>query len=146
MSLIYTYLRELVLNNNSTSSQNQSTQFARFLIDESLQKRLNRIKAAAAVPTTSSSSELTTNATSYEEFFEFERVHLEKPEPTTYYLIPYNLAKLTFFIFIRVDQQFKLSLLKSIDDLLAPYMIELSAEIADIQSKRNMIRYMNNLM
>ena len=78
--------------------------------------------------------------TNENEFFEFDRVHLEKPDPTTYYLIPYNLSKLTFFIFIRVNQSFKLSLLKAIDDLLAPYMIELSNEIADLQSKRNLIR------
>lgn len=141
MSLIYTYLRELVLNNNNsnTSSPGQSSQIARFLIDDTLQKRLNRMKTAASAPTTNVAA-ASSSASSDEDFFEFERVNLEKPEPNTYYLIPYNLGKLTFFIFIRIDQQFKLSLLKTIDDLLAPYMIELSAEITDIQSKRNLIR------
>lgn len=132
ISLIYGYLRELVINN--VSSGQQSSQLARFLIDDTLQKRLTKIKA------TTSANASNESPAEMNEFFEFERVHLEKPSPATYYLIPYNLSKLTFFIFIRVNQAFKLSLLKTIDDLLAPYMIELSTEIADQQSKRNLIR------
>lgn len=138
MSLIYTYLRELVLNNLPSSGSQSHTTIARFLIDDSLQKLLNKLKA-----TKSSNAQLAAmndSMSNENEFFEFDRVHLEKPDPTTYYLIPYNLSKLTFFVFIRVNQSFKLSLLKTIDDLLAPYMIELSNEIADLQSKRNLIR------
>lgn len=131
ISLIYPYLRELVLNNSAP--QQSSTQLARFLVDDSIQSRLSRIKAT----TSSQANQLADNS---EEFFEFERVHLEKPQPATYYLIPYNLSRLTFFIFIRVSRSFKLSLLKTIDDLLAPHMIEFAAEIADQQSKRNLIR------
>lgn len=138
MSLIYTYLRELVLNN--LASQTQSSQLARFLIDDTLQKRLSRIKATTSANAISINDSSASLASAKEEFYEFERVYLEKPEPTTYYLIPYNLSKLTFFIFIPINQQFKLSLLKTIDDVLAPYMIELSTEIADLQSKRTLIR------
>jgi hypothetical protein len=127
MALIYNYLRELVLA-NLNNSQSQPSHASRFLVDDKTQNKISRMTATSS-----------NNTVENESFFEFQKVYLDRPKQSTYYLIPYNLSKLTFFIFIRADQSFKLSLVKEIDQILAPHMIEFVHEIAEQQSKRNLV-------
>lgn len=137
---------------NMTQGLNQPSHAARFLIDDKIQYEITRIRSdlsseSDANPTTSSLlSKQMSNSSDYfevveksESFYEFQKVHLGRPTQTTYYLIPYNLAKLTFFIFIPVARPFQLSLLKDIDDLLAQSMVEFSQEIANQVSILNQI-------
>ncbi|CAF0762218.1 unnamed protein product [Brachionus calyciflorus] len=129
VSSIYGYLKDLVIKNSSIISPNQSTLHAKFLVDDKIQKILT---------STPSTSNQIPNDEIDQEYFEFKKIYFEKPKHEQYYLIPYNLAKLTFFIFIPANQTFKLSLLKEIDEVLAKPMISFLQEIAELQMKRNM--------
>lgn len=131
IALIYNFLKELVNTNlNTLDRQNQSTKMAQFLIDNNLQKLLIDKKTE-----TQNSSEK--NSDEDINYFEFNKVFLGKPLEK-YYIIPYNLSKLTFFIFIQVKTDFKLSLLKQIDEILAPHMIAFLQEIVEQKLKRNL--------
>jgi hypothetical protein len=140
ISLIYNYLKDLVnsnLNNNlqhSNSVNNNSNGLVRFLIDESIRKKA--LNTTSLSPTTSKSTNdsppIVVTETN-DEYYEFDKVHLGQ-NFEKYYLIPYNLSKLTFFIFIQVNKQFKLNILNKIDDTLAPNMINI---LQDISEQRN---------
>lgn len=92
-------------------------------------------KKLANQPTTSHAA---ANIPTSDVYFEFEKVYLGANSSDQYYLIPYNLSRLTVFIFIRVNNEsFKLSLLKEIDDMLASSMLIFLQEIADSQLKIN---------
>lgn len=132
ISSIYNYLKDLVIKNASSSQQ--TPLLAKFLVDDKIQKILNSV--SETLPSTSSQ---TMSQDMNQEYFELKRIHFQKPIPEKYYLIPYNLSKLTFFIFIPARESFKLSLLKEIDEILARQMIVFLQEIADQQMKRNMI-------
>jgi hypothetical protein len=139
VALIYNFLKELVNSNLSASnSAHQSQQIARFLIDKSLQNKLN-IENSATLPQTSSSAFSSVKLNENIEYFEFEKVYLGK-SLEKFYVIPYNLAKLTIFIFIQINQDFKLNLLNQIDEILAPHMVQFVQEIAEQKLRRNMIR------
>ena len=137
IACIYNYLKDLVVNNSeNTASQPTATNqsgghVTKFLVD-------GRPLKSIPVQVTTSSSEPSAEE---EKYFEFKQVFLGKNSQERYYLIPYNLSKLTFFIFIRVDQAFKLSVLKEIDELLASSMIVFLQEIADSQLKNS--RFVN---
>ena len=118
----------------NVSTTQQSPLLAKFLVDDKIQKFLNL--TSDTLPSTSSQ---TLSQDFNQEYFEFKKIYFQKPIPEQYYLIPYNLSKLTFFIFIRARESFKLSLLKEIDEILAQKMIVFLQEIADQQMKRNMI-------
>jgi hypothetical protein len=131
IACIYNYLKDLVVNNLEVSSSNAGGEqlVAKFLIDGKPIKNLPESK-----PTTSTAVPVSDNLD--DNYFEFKRVFLGKSSREQYYLIPYNLSKLTFFIFIRVDQSFKLSLLKEIDEILASSMIVFLQEISKMKSAR----------
>jgi hypothetical protein len=136
IACIYNYLKDLVVNNlevNSSTAQNQQGHVAKFLIDGKPMKNFpeNRPKTSAEA---ASDGRVAENLD--DNYFEFKRVFLGKSSQEQYYLIPYNLFKLTFFIFIRVDQSFKLSLLKEIDDILASNMIIFLQEISQLKTNR----------
>ncbi len=140
ISLIYNYLKDLVnsnlINNNSQQSNNSGNNnngLVRFLIDESLRKKA--LKTTSVSPTTSKSANESTPETITEknDYYEFEKVHLGQ-QFEKYYLIPYNLSKLTFFIFIQVNQHFKLSILSKIDEVLAANMINILQDISEQRS------------
>ena len=121
IALIYNFLKELVNSNMSNSSlDKQASTNARFLIANSLQNKINSGSADSV------------------EYFEFEKIYLGKPLQE-YYVIPYNLSKLTFFIFIQVKKDFQLSLLKRIDEILAPHMPQYLQEIAEQKMRRNLM-------
>lgn len=104
---------------------------ARFLINTSkASKKQPQTSAAAASQTSTTSGDV--------EYFEFDKVYLGKPLEK-YYVIPYNLSKLTFFIFIQVKTDFQMSLLKQIDEILAPHMVNFLQEIVEQKLRRNMI-------
>lgn len=134
IALIYNFLKELVNSNlSSLDRQNQSTTMARFLIDNQLQKKITENHTQGQ--TSSASGEKVDDTINY---FEFDKVYLGKPLEK-YYVIPYNLSKLTFFIFIQVKTDFKLSLLKQIDEILAPHMVAFLQEIVEQKLRRNLI-------
>ena len=118
---------------NTTGQQSQ--QLARFLIDKSYLNKINSDSVSVAQTSSSLGPPLPS-----EEYFEFDKVFLGKPLEK-YYVIPYNLSKLTFFIFIQVNQDFRLSLLKQIDEILAPHMLAFLHEIVEQQMRRNLIRF-----
>ncbi len=118
----------IVLNASSASNH-----IAKFLVDVSIQKKILQ----QTTPVSSSSIDNKNDCAT--EYFELDKVFIGKPIEK-YYLIPYNLSKLTFFIFIRVKEDFKLDLLKQIDDVLASHMLLFSQEIAEQQIRRNLIR------
>lgn len=130
VALIYNYLKELVLTNaNNPSTQSQPSHMAKFLIHESLQSRID-----SNSPTTSNGSN------NDSEYFELAKVYLGKPLQK-FYIIPYNLNKLSFFIFIQVNQEFQLSLLKTIDEILGSHMLSFLQEISDQQlNRRNLTK------
>jgi hypothetical protein len=133
IACIYNYLKDLVVNNLEViSAQNQQGHVAKFLIDGKPMKNFTENR-----PTTSTGADDATLSDNLDDnYFEFKRVFLGKSSDEQYFLIPYNLSKLTFFIFIRVDQSFKLSLLKEIDDILAPNMIVFLDDISKMKTNR----------
>ena len=141
ISLIYNYLKDLVnsnLNNNNNLQQSNNNAnnngLVRFLIDESIRKQA--LKTTVSPTTSKSTNDSPSSIDNNNEYYEFEKVHLgQKFEK--YYLIPYNLSKLTFFIFIQVNQQFKLNILNKIDETLAPNMISI---LQDISEQRNLLQ------
>ena len=138
VALIYNYLKELVnTNTNNPSTQTQPSHMAKFLICDSIQRKLD-----SNIPTTSSLAAAAATNDQYgeNEYFELDKVYLGKPLEK-YYIIPYNLSRLTFFIFIQVNQDFQLSLLKTIDEILGSHMISFLQEINEQQqTRRNLIK------
>jgi hypothetical protein len=132
IALIYNYLKELVIQNNPIN-QPQPSHMAKFLIPDSIQNKLdsNSIPTTSSAATAASVNRFDDNL----EYFELDKVYLGKPLER-YYIIPYNLSKLTFFIFIQVSQDFELSLLKHIDELLGSHMASYLQEISDQQQNR----------
>ena len=136
---------------------------AKFLIHESIQTRLqsaDKALSSGLTAASSSASESTTSSSSRQlddsvskldnlnntngssnsaDYFELDKVYLGNPLEQ-YYLIPYNLSKLTFFVFIRVNDEFQLSLLRQIDDILGGHMLAFMQEIAEQQARRNLIK------
>lgn len=134
---IYGYLKDIVIKNlNIQSTQSQPGHVAKFLLDNSTRTKKTQ---SSENPTTSSRS---TNQEPFDESYEYElnRVYLGKPLEQ-FYLIPYNLSKLTFFIFIPVNETFKLSLLYEIDAMLGSSMVVFLQEIADLQLKHSLNRF-----
>lgn len=132
ISAIYQYLKELISKNTANAPQSQLA--SKFLVDESLKNILTN----QTNPSTSNSSENSTEKFD-QDYFEFKKVFLDKPNPEQFYLIPYNLSKITFFVFIPTSQNFKLSLLKEIDEILANSLIQFVKEISEQQLKRSNI-------
>ena len=126
IALIYTYLKDLI-NGNATTVNH----VAKFLFDASMN---NNNKASSPAKATTSTPNDGGGADS-----EFSRIYLQS-STQQFYLIPYNLAKLTFFLFVRVDKSFKLGGLNQIDDLLGSSMLALMQDISDQQAKINPIR------
>lgn len=92
------------------------------------------------MPTTSKRSSFVSTQNKEDlNYYEFEEVYLGRPLEK-YYLIPYNLSKLTFFIFIQVNESFKLGLLNEIDQILGSHMVVFLQEIADQSLKRTLIK------
>ena len=129
IALIYNYLKELI-NSNLYTTHIQPGHIAKFLIADSIKAKLQTI-------TTANTSQLLNQTNDY---YELDIVHLGK-SCQKYYLIPYNLSKLTFFIFIKVNETFKLGILNKIDEILGSSMITLLQEIADQQLKITMNTY-----
>jgi hypothetical protein len=139
---IYTHLKELVCSNLSNPlAHSQPDNAAKFLASSKTKK--TPLDTAASfrenfpTATTSDSNPVNYNETEAA-YYVFDKVFLGK-SLEQYYLIPYNLSKLTFFIFIRVNETFKLSLLKQIDEILGSNMVGILDEIADLNQKRNLI-------
>lgn len=128
-ALIYNYLKELVeLNAKSPNTQSQPSHMAKFLIHENIQNKLD-----SSSPTTSSNQDKPDEKE--QEYFELEKVYIGTPLEK-FYIIPYNLNKLTFFIFIQCNREFKLSLLKTIDEVLGSHMLSFLQDINDQQMNR----------
>lgn len=143
---IYGYLKELVVSNlNNPATQLQPGHIAKFLIGDSVMKRLHRTaqlteQSQTSMPTTSKRSSFVSTQNKEDlNYYEFEEVYLGRPLEK-YYLIPYNLSKLTFFIFIQVNESFKLGLLNEIDQILGSHMVVFLQEIADQSLKRTLIK------
>lgn len=120
--------------NKNTANAPQSQLASKFLVDESVKNLLKNQTNLS----TSSNLENSTDKLD-QDYFEFKKVFLEKPNPEQFYLIPYNLSKITFFVFIPTSQSFKLSLLKEIDEILANSLIQFIKEISDQQLKRSSV-------
>jgi len=131
IALIYSYLKELVTLNSPTTAQSQTSHIAKFLIPDSIQNKLD----SNSIPTSSTATASVNRFEENLEYFELDKVYLGKPLEK-YYIIPYNLSKLTFFIFIQVNQDFQLSLLKHIDEVLGSQMPSYLQEISDQQQNR----------
>ncbi|RNA01621.1 vacuolar fusion CCZ1 -like protein [Brachionus plicatilis] len=132
ISAIYQYLKELISKNATSVPQSQLA--SKFLVDENAKNLMSSLTN----PSTSNNSENSIDQFD-QEYFEFKRVYLDKPDPEQFYLIPYNLSKMTFFVFIPTSQSFKLSLLKEIDEILAPNLVLFIKEISEQQLKRSSI-------
>jgi hypothetical protein len=124
ISLIYNYLKDLVNGNlNSSSAGNQPNSLAKFLKEDSILKiRQN----------TESSSKSFDENNLNERYHEFQIVYLGN-QYEKYFLVPYNLAKLTFFIFIQARECFKLNILNQIDEILGPVMMSITKDIAEMR-------------
>lgn len=133
ISAIYQYLKELVSKNIPSVPQSQLA--SKFLVDDNIKNLMNSLTN----PSTSNNSENDSIDQFDQNYFEFKKVYLDKPNPEQFYLIPYNLSKMTFFVFIPTSQTFKLSLLKEIDEILAPNLVLFIKEISEQQLKRNNI-------
>jgi hypothetical protein len=128
IATLYNYLRDLVVKNFELNNE-KSQVMARFLIDNQTNSR-------------PSTSNLNSSKEDEEAYFELNRVFLGKScNLEQYFLIPYNIARLTFFIFVKSDQNVKLGLLKDVDAILAPHMIAFMQDLADSQLKST--RYLN---
>jgi len=122
IALIYDYLKEMIntnMKNLLDQKQGQNPNRARFL-----QKQQQRAS--------------TSNESSSSDYFEFEKVYLGKPLEN-FLIIPYNLNKLTFFIFVQVSQNFQLGILNKIDEIIAPHMATFLQEILEQKMRRNQI-------
>jgi len=133
---VYSYLKELVLSNNSSSST-QTPNIAKFLFSNKIKTSTSKNEQSPNLPSASSSKNANSLKEEDDSYHVFDKVYLGKTLEQ-YYLIPYNLSKLTFFIFIRVNETFKLSLLNQIDDLLGSNMVSILQEISDLNQKRNL--------
>jgi hypothetical protein len=135
---VYSYLKELVLSNQPGTPQ--TANIAKFLFSNKAKKVSS--ENSSIQPSTSASnlnSKYPNNMKEDDEsYYVFDKVYLGKTLEQ-YYLIPYNLSKLTFFIFIRVNETFKLSLLNQIDEVLGSSMVSILQEITDLNQKRNLI-------
>jgi hypothetical protein len=120
---IYNYLKGLV-NSNVNNQEASTTARINFLFNISAKK-----------PKPQTSSGLAAEDVDY---FEFDKVYLGNPLEQ-YYVIPYNLSKLTFFIFIQVKTDFQMGLLRQIDEILAPHMVNFLQEIVEQKLRRNLI-------
>ena len=136
---VYSYLKELVLTNPTGSAQNANV--AKFLFSNKAKNLPSENEKTSSFPSTSSATLNSKHSNSMKEeesYHVFDKVYLGKTLEQ-YYLIPYNLSKLTFFIFIRVNEEFKLSLLNQIDEILGSSMVSVLQEISDLSQKRNLI-------
>ncbi len=126
VALIYNFLKELVITNLGSSldqKPGQNPTVARFL-----QKQYQQQTGTSACSSVEPPND----------YFEFEKVYLGKPLEK-FLIIPYNLNKLTFFIFIQVSQNFQLSILSKIDEILAPHMVTFLQEILEQKLRRSQI-------
>lgn len=145
ISLIYNYLRDLVIK-NANASQPQSLNSARFLSSPNY----SHLESSIAI----SDEKIDT-------YIELERVYLrgnndaEIRQLEHYYLIPYNLSRMTFFLFVKVanddadknepstssgvtstsNSSFKLSMLKTIDDILGKHILQFLQELSEQRSQ-----------
>ena len=152
ISLIYNYLRDLVIKNvnimSSSSAQSQSLNSAKFLSSPNYSHQ---------------ESSISINDEKAESYIELERVYLrdnndaEIRQLKHYYLIPYNLSRMTFFLFVKVNDDneesasnenepstssgerknsaFKLSMLKTIDDILGKHILQFLQELSEQRSQ-----------
>lgn len=121
------------------STQTQPGHLAKFLINNSGKRKALESQLDSVAPSTSK-QENKKEAEFDCSYYELDKVYLGK-ELEQYYLIPYNLSKLTFFIFIKVTESFKLNVLKRIDEILGSNMVVFLQEIDDQQLKRNQMKY-----
>ncbi len=134
---IYGYLKDIVIKHlNIQSTQSQPGHVAKFLLDNTAKTKKTQ---STDNPSTSNRSK---KQEPFDESYDYElnRVYLGNPLEQ-FYLIPYNLSKLTFFIFIPVTESFKLSLLYEIDAMLGSSMVVFLQEIADLQLKHSLNRF-----
>jgi hypothetical protein len=125
---------------------------AKFLVIESaehkctgsytLSSKDNNNKTSQDVNPTTSKSDSTPKT--FTPYFELDRVYLadnvNHNKLDQYYLIPYNVMELTFFIFISINVNFPLSVLDQIDQHLALKSSKILEEINETISKRNLTK------
>lgn len=120
ISVSYQYFKDLIKTNSDSNNRTQPTHTAKFLVDTTLQKIIENV----------------TNTRANETQFELNKIYLGEPLEQ-YYLVPYNLAKITFFILIKSKTNVRLIDLKKIDELLGSNLINLAQEINEQQVKRS---------
>jgi hypothetical protein len=122
ISVLYKYFKDLIIKNNLNTNNTQSMYTAKFLVDSTLENIIDNV----------------TNTKTNETEFELNKIFIGDPLEQ-YYLVPYNSAKITFFMLIKAKTNVRLIDIKKIDELLGSNLVNCAQEINELQIKRGLL-------